>query len=83
MKGPSGNGNGMVAHYSGTVSFPSSVKFERFTETSRQQTLDAQARYANGTLSILENWTTGKAQTPADVIVANGEYATKAYGQRK
>ncbi|KAL8291239.1 hypothetical protein RQP46_002217 [Phenoliferia psychrophenolica] len=64
MKGPAGNGNGMVAHYSGT-------------------TLDAQARYANGTLAILENWTTGKAQTPADVIVANGEYATKAYGQRK
>ncbi|SCV69820.1 BQ2448_1214 [Microbotryum intermedium] len=63
MKGPNGNGNGMVAHYSGT-------------------TLDAQERYASGTKKILDNWRTGKAQTPSDVIVADGEYQTKAYGQR-
>lgn len=62
MRGPHGNGNGMVAHYSGT-------------------TLDAQARYAAGTKKIIENWITGKAQNPADVIVSNGHYATKAYGQ--
>lgn len=58
MKGPNGNGNGMVAHYSGT-------------------TLDAQARYATGTLEILENWDTNKPQTPANIIVENGDYATK------
>lgn len=46
-------------------------------------TLDAQARYAAGVKKILENYFTGKPQTPSDVIVINGEYATKAYGQRK
>ena len=46
-------------------------------------TLDAQERYATGTKTILDNWLQGKAQTPADVIVENGDYATKAYGQRK
>ena len=46
-------------------------------------TLDAQERYASGTKTILDNWLQGRAQTPADVIVENGDYATKAYGQRK
>jgi len=46
-------------------------------------TLDAQARYAAGVKNILENYFSGKPQTPSDVIVENGEYATKAYGQRK
>ncbi|ORY89619.1 hypothetical protein BCR35DRAFT_300003 [Leucosporidium creatinivorum] len=64
MRGPHGNGNGMVAHYSGT-------------------TLDAQQRYAAGTKKILDNWRTGSAQTPSDIIVTDGEYATKAYGQRE
>jgi len=45
-------------------------------------TLDAQARYAAGTKSILENYLTGKDQEPANVIVKKGKYATKAYGQR-
>ncbi|GAA5918290.1 hypothetical protein JCM6882_006320 [Rhodosporidiobolus microsporus] len=45
-------------------------------------TLDAQQRYARGALTILENWLDGKPQTPSDLIVENGEYATKAYGQR-
>ncbi|CAK9783692.1 NAD-dependent formate dehydrogenase [Cutaneotrichosporon oleaginosum] len=46
-------------------------------------TLDAQARYAAGTKEIIENYLNGKPQNPANVIVENGEYATKAYGQRK
>jgi len=59
-------------------------------------TLDAQARYAAGTKKILENYFAGKPQTPSDVIVEGGSYATKytpfdrflltffrAYGQRK
>ena len=45
-------------------------------------TLDAQQRYASGTLKILSNWLDNKPQTPSDLIVENGEYATKAYGQR-
>ncbi|KAF8270291.1 NAD-dependent formate dehydrogenase [Lactarius quietus] len=45
-------------------------------------TLDAQARYANGTKSILENYLGGKKQDPANVIVDGSSYATKAYGQR-
>lgn len=64
MRGPNGNGNGMVAHYSGT-------------------TLDAQIRYAEGTKRIIEKWANGQAQTPSDVIVTDGDYATKAYGQRE
>lgn len=46
-------------------------------------TLDAQRRYADGTRAILQNWLEGKPQDPANLIVENGEYATKAYGERK
>ncbi|UZJ56419.1 hypothetical protein CBS101457_005739 [Exobasidium rhododendri] len=46
-------------------------------------TLDAQKRYADGTIEILNNWLNNKPQNPANLIVENGEYATKAYGQRK
>ncbi|KAJ3827488.1 NAD-dependent formate dehydrogenase [Lentinula raphanica] len=45
-------------------------------------TLDAQARYAAGTKSILENYFEGKEQDPANVIVGVGAWATKSYGQR-
>lgn len=45
-------------------------------------TLDAQARYAKGTREILENYFTGKAQAPANVIVGVGKYDSKSYGQR-
>ncbi|KAF9265399.1 NAD-dependent formate dehydrogenase [Marasmius fiardii PR-910] len=45
-------------------------------------TLDAQARYAAGTKSILENYLDGKAQDPQNIIIGLGEYTTKAYGQR-
>jgi len=46
-------------------------------------TLDAQARYASGTKDILSRFIAGKEQDSANVIVINGDYATKAYGQRK
>jgi len=46
-------------------------------------TLDAQKRYADGTIDIIQRHLSGKAQVPANLIVENGEYATKAYGQRK
>lgn len=41
-------------------------------------TLDAQARYANGTKSILENYLTGKPQEPQNIIVGLGKYESKA-----
>ncbi|EPQ55202.1 NAD-dependent formate dehydrogenase [Gloeophyllum trabeum ATCC 11539] len=46
-------------------------------------TLDAQARYANGVRSILENYFAGKPQDPANIIVGIGKYESKAYGQRE
>jgi len=46
-------------------------------------TLDAQARYAAGAKDILERWLNGKEQVLANLIVTGGDYATKAYGQRK
>ncbi|KAJ7497456.1 NAD-dependent formate dehydrogenase [Mycena latifolia] len=41
-------------------------------------TLDAQARYAAGTKSILENYITGKPQEPQNIIVGLGKYESKA-----
>jgi hypothetical protein len=35
-----------------------------------------------GTKKILENYLTGQAQDPANVIVENGDYVSRAYGQR-
>lgn len=35
--------------------------------------LDSQKRYADGTIEILDNWVNGKAQTPANIIVENGD----------
>jgi formate dehydrogenase len=46
--------------------------------------LDAQKRYASGVKSILTSYLTGKHDyRPEDLIVKDGDYATKAYGQRK
>lgn len=46
-------------------------------------TLDAQKRYADGTKDILERWFKGEAQVPANLIVSDGHYATRSYGQHK
>lgn len=46
--------------------------------------LDAQKRYAEGTKNILESYFSGRHDyRPEDLIVYNGDYATKSYGQRK
>ncbi len=46
--------------------------------------IDAQARYAAGTKRILESYFSGKHDyLPADLIVMDGKYATKAYGEGK
>ncbi|RWA06947.1 hypothetical protein EKO27_g8164 [Xylaria grammica] len=45
--------------------------------------LDAQKRYADGTKAIIESYLTGKHDyKPEDLIVKDGDYVTKAYGQR-
>jgi len=45
--------------------------------------LDAQARYAAGTKKILQSYLSGKHDyNPEDLIVKDGDYSTKAYGQR-
>jgi len=45
--------------------------------------IDAQIRYAKGTKDIIESYLTGKHDyNPQDLIVINGDYATKAYGER-
>ena len=46
--------------------------------------LDAQARYAKGVKDILESYFTKKFDyRPQDLIVIDGDYATKSYGQRE
>lgn len=45
-------------------------------------TLDAQKRYADGTKAILDSFFKGKPIEAQNVIVEQGRYATKAYGQR-
>lgn len=46
--------------------------------------LDAQSRYANGVKAILDSYFSKRFDyNPQDLIVINGDYATKAYGQRK
>ena len=45
-------------------------------------TLDAQARYAAGVRSILQNYIEKKPQDPANIIIGLKGYETKAYGQR-
>ena len=46
--------------------------------------LDAQKRYAEGTKKILDSYFSGRHDyKPEDLIVKDGSYATKAYGQRE
>ncbi|KAE8377952.1 hypothetical protein BDV26DRAFT_262456 [Aspergillus bertholletiae] len=46
--------------------------------------IDAQVRYAEGTKNILDSYFSGREDyRPQDLIVHKGDYATKAYGQRK
>ena len=45
--------------------------------------IDAQKRYADGTKNILDSYFSGRNDyRPEDLITKDGEYATKAYGQR-
>ncbi|TIC71848.1 NAD-dependent formate dehydrogenase [Wallemia mellicola] len=44
--------------------------------------LDSQERYARGVKEILDNYFNNREQTLANLIVIDGQYASKAYGQR-
>ena len=46
-------------------------------------TLDAQKRYADGTKDIIRRYFAGEEQNPVNLIVVNGQYASKAYGERQ
>ena len=46
-------------------------------------TLDAQKRYADGTKEIIRRYLKGEKQEVGNLIVENGQYASKAYGQRQ
>lgn len=81
----------MVPHYSGWVeakiwtslTSDSILTISPFSFILLSTTLDAQQRYAAGTKEIIDNYLNKKPQNPANVIVENGDYASKAYGQRK
>jgi len=89
--------SGQINFYGGDVWFPQPAPSDHPWRSMRNAlkggngmtphysgtTLDAQARYAAGTKDILDRFFNGKEQEPANLIVENGEYATKAYGQRK
>lgn len=72
----------MHANHNG-LSYTHGVGGNAMTPHISGTSIDAQVRYANGVKEILSNYFSGKPQTPANIIVENGDYATKAYGQRK
>lgn len=90
--------SGHLAGYGGDVWFPQPAPADHPWRAMRNKygggnamtphvsgtSLDAQARYAKGVKDILESYFSGKHDyRPEDVIVIGGDYATKAYGQRK
>ncbi|POR36792.1 Putative formate dehydrogenase [Tolypocladium paradoxum] len=90
--------DGKLAGYGGDVWFPQPAPRDHPLRTAKNPfgggnamvphmsgtSLDAQRRYADGTKAILQSYLSGKHDyRPEDLIVHNGDYATKAYGQRK
>ncbi|KAG7196047.1 formate dehydrogenase (NAD+) [Scheffersomyces spartinae] len=90
--------SGKLAGYGGDVWFPQPPPSDHPFITMRNKfgggnamtqhisgtSLDAQKRYCNGVKSILESYFSGKNDyRPQDVIVIDGHYATRAYGQNK
>ncbi|ORY32849.1 formate dehydrogenase [Naematelia encephala] len=45
--------------------------------------IDAQTRYANGAKEIIRRYLAGEAQEQQNLICIDGDYASKAYGQRE
>lgn len=90
--------SGHLAGYGGDVWFPQPAPGDHVLRTAKNPfgggnamvphmsgtSLDAQKRYADGTKAILTSYLSGKFDyRPEDLIVHGGDYATKAYGQRK
>ncbi|KAM4056325.1 d-isomer specific 2-hydroxyacid dehydrogenase, NAD binding domain-containing protein [Hirsutella rhossiliensis] len=90
--------NGNLAGYGGDVWFPQPAPRDHPLRTAKNSfgggnamvphmsgtSIDAQVRYAKGVQSILSSYLSGKHDyRPEDLIVHQGDYATKAYGERK
>jgi formate dehydrogenase len=91
--------SGQLRGYGGDVWFPQPAPKDHPLRTAQYKdwgggnamvphmsgtSIDAQARYAAGTKSILESYFSGKHDyRPEDLIVHKGDYSTKAYGQRQ
>ncbi|KAF4511157.1 hypothetical protein G6O67_002978 [Ophiocordyceps sinensis] len=90
--------NGNLAGYGGDVWFPQPAPRDHPLRTAKNPmgggnamvphmsgtSIDAQERYASGVKSILTSYLSGKHDyRPEDLIVHRGDYATKAYGERK
>lgn len=90
--------SGHLAGYGGDVWFPQPAPKDhplRYAKTPfgggnamvphmSGTSLDAQKRYAAGTKAILDSFLSGRHDyRPEDLIVKDGDYATKSYGQRK
>jgi formate dehydrogenase len=89
--------SGHLAGYGGDVWFPQPAPADHPLRTAVNPfgfgnamtphmsgtSLDAQKRYADGTKAILESYLSGKHDyRPEDLIVYQGDYATRSYGQR-
>ena len=89
--------SGQLRGYGGDVWYPQPAPKDHPWRTMRNKygagnamtphisgtSLDAQVRYANGVKNILESYFSGKNDyRHEDIIVIDGDYATKAYGQR-
>ncbi|EQL03179.1 formate dehydrogenase [Ophiocordyceps sinensis CO18] len=90
--------DGRLAGYGGDVWFPQPAPRDHPLRTAKNPmgggnamvphmsgtSIDAQERYALGVKSILTSYLSGKHDyRPEDLIVHRGDYATKAYGERK
>jgi formate dehydrogenase len=90
--------SGHLAGYGGDVWFPQPAPKDhplRYAKTPfgggnamvphmSGTSLDAQKRYAAGVKSILDSYLSGREDyRPEDLIVHKGDYATRAYGDRK
>jgi len=90
--------SGQLNGYGGDVWFPQPAEQDHPLRTAKNPwgggnamvphmsgtSIDAQKRYAEGTKKILDSYFSGRFDyNPQDLIVHGGDYATKAYGQRK
>ncbi|OAA40017.1 formate dehydrogenase [Metarhizium rileyi] len=90
--------SGHLAGYGGDVWYPQPAERDHPLRTAKNPfgggnamvphmsgtSIDAQKRYADGTKAILQSYLSGKHDyRPEDLIVHQGDYATKAYGEGK